>query len=213
MVIGTYHIKDSPFFHDSITRILPLFNKFFTSEIILGGSTDQCVAVMEKWQRNEPGALDWSDAAMALWEGNRDAWPEKQSSLQRKINHILKYDISKCNPFSPTVLPPADCLILPHCFELHVTDKEGFCSALKNASSLLKNGGHLILIACLEATFYMVGSFKFPHLCMHESFIRKALTDADYDIEELHVFPRTVNKLYDVADYSALIVVHARKKC
>ncbi|XP_078496178.1 nicotinamide N-methyltransferase-like [Lissotriton helveticus] len=241
IIMDTYTANDSAFLNDSVMQMLPSFNKIFTSggvkgellinlscgpsiqwvipacdyfsDIILGGSTDQCVAVIEKWRRNEPGAVDWSHVTKALCElqGNSDAWPEKQNMLQRKIMHVVKYDINKINPLSSTVLPQADCLILPHCLETHVTNKEGFCRALRNASTLLKNGGHFIMIACLEATFYMNGSFKFPHLCIDECFVRKALSEADYVIEELQVFPRRVNQLYDVIDYSSAILVHARK--
>ncbi|XP_078496187.1 nicotinamide N-methyltransferase-like [Lissotriton helveticus] len=237
----TFTSKDSAFLVDGITRMLPFFNQIFTtglvkgelmielsyapflewafpacdnfSDIILGGSTDQCVTAIEKWRRNEPGALDLSHVPMALCElqGNRDAWPGKENMLRRKIRHVLKYDPSKSNPLSPTILPQADCLILPHCLEVHMTDKKEFCSALRNVSSLLKNGGHLILIVCLETTFYMLGGFKFPHLCVDESFMSKALDDADYVIEELQVFPRTVNQLYEVADYRSIILVLARK--
>ncbi|XP_078496175.1 nicotinamide N-methyltransferase-like [Lissotriton helveticus] len=242
MQVTTYMAKDGPFLDDAFTRMLPSFNNIFISgavngellivlshapffhwafpacdyfsDIVLGGSTDQCVAVIEKWRRNEPGALDWSHILMMLCEhqGNRDTWTEKQNMLRRKIKDVLKYDPSKCNPLSPTILPQADCLILPHSLEAHVANEEEFCCALRNVSSLLKNGGYLILIACLNTTFYMNGSFKFPHICMDESFIRKALGDADYVIKELQVFPRSVNQLYDVIDYSSVILVHAQKE-
>ncbi|XP_078496174.1 nicotinamide N-methyltransferase-like [Lissotriton helveticus] len=240
--VTLYMAKDSAFHDDLITRMLPSFNKIFSSgavkgellmelsygpyfhwtfpacehfsDIVLGGSTDQCVAVMENWWRNEPGALDWSHVAKAVCEhqGNSDAWPEKQNMLQRKIKHVLRYDANKSNPLSPIILPQADCLILTHCLETHVTNKDGFCSALQNVSSLVKDGGHLILIAGLDTTYYMVGGFKFPQLCMDESFIRQALGDANYVIKELQVFPRTLDQLYDVVDYSSLILVHAKKK-
>ncbi|XP_078496170.1 nicotinamide N-methyltransferase-like [Lissotriton helveticus] len=239
--VTEYIAKHSAFLDDAITRMLPSFNKIFSSgavkgdllielsiapyfhwtfpacdyfsDIVLGGSTDQCVTVIEKWRRNEPGALDWSHVAKALCElqGNRDAWPEKQNMVQRKIKHVLKYNACKSNPLSPIILPPADCLILPHCLETHVTNKEGFYSALNNVSSLVKDGGHLILIVCLDTTYFMVGGFKFPHLCMEERFIRKALGDANYVIKELQVFPRTVNERFHLIDYSSVILVHAQK--
>ncbi|XP_078496171.1 nicotinamide N-methyltransferase-like [Lissotriton helveticus] len=240
--VTAFMAKDSAFLDDAIERMLPSFNKIFSSggvkgellielsyapffhwtfpacdyfsDVVLGGSTDQVVAVIEKWRRNEPGALDWSHVAKALCEhqGSSDASPETQNMLRSKITHVLKYDANKHNPLSPTILPQADCLILPHCLETHVTNKDGFCSALKNVSSLVKDEGHLILITCLDTTYYMVGGFKFPHLCMDESFIRQALGDANYVIKELQVFHRTVNQLYDVIDYSSVILVHAKKK-
>ncbi|XP_078496059.1 nicotinamide N-methyltransferase-like [Lissotriton helveticus] len=239
--VTAFIAKDSALHDDAITRMLPSFNKIFSSgavkgellielshapffhwtfpacdyfsDIVLGGSTDQCVAVIEKWWRNEPGALDWSHAAKALCElqGNRDAWPEKQYMLQRKIKNVLKYNACKTNPLSPTILPLANCLILPHFLETHVTNKDEFCRALKNVSSLVKDGGHLILIAGRDTTYYVVGGFKFPHLCMDESLIRKTLVDANYVIKLLQVFPRKVYELYDVIDYSSAILVHAQK--
>ncbi|XP_078496160.1 nicotinamide N-methyltransferase-like [Lissotriton helveticus] len=242
IVMDTYTAKDSAFFDNVITLILPLFNKIFTSgvvkgkllinlcfgpyfewifpacenftDFILGASTDKSIAEIEKWQKNEPGALDWSHVAKALCElqGKGEDWQEKQNILKQKIKNVLKYDVSKCNPLSPTVLPQADCLLLTHCLEAHSTNKEEFHSALKNVSSLLKNGGHLLMISCLMQTFYMIGTFKFPHLSIDESFVRKALSEGGYVIQKLQVFPRTLDQLHEVADYEGFIVVLARKE-
>ncbi|KAJ1196441.1 hypothetical protein NDU88_000312 [Pleurodeles waltl] len=99
--MDTYLVRDSAFIDDAFTRMLPVFNNIFMSgcvkgevlidlaygpffewtfpacdyfsDIILGGSTDKCIAELEKWWKNEPGALDWSHAAKAFCElqGNR----------------------------------------------------------------------------------------------------------------------------------------------
>ncbi|XP_069062997.1 nicotinamide N-methyltransferase-like [Pleurodeles waltl] len=147
------------------------------TDIILSCSTDVCISEVEKWRTNAPGATDWTHAAKTICEieGNGEECLEKQNKLKRRIKQVLKYDLSKDNPLSPAVLPPADCLLLTHCLEVHATSKEECRRALKNVSSLLKNGGHLILIGCLKETFYMAGSFKFPHLCINERFVSKAL--------------------------------------
>ncbi|XP_069062025.1 nicotinamide N-methyltransferase-like [Pleurodeles waltl] len=242
MLMDTYLVRDSAFIDDAFTRMLPVFNNIFMSgcvkgevlidlaygpffewtfpacdyfsDIILGGSTDKCIAELEKWWKNEPGALDWSHAAKAFCElqGNREEWPEVENRVKGKITKVVKYDVSKCNPLFPTVLPQADCLLLPHCLEIHVTDKEEFCRALKNVSSLLKNGGHLVMIACLKQTFFMIGSFKFPHLYIDECSVREALGENNYVIKELKVFPRKVYHLYDLVDYESIVLVHAQKE-
>ncbi|XP_078496190.1 nicotinamide N-methyltransferase-like [Lissotriton helveticus] len=240
-LMSKYVGRESAFIEDSIRRVFPLLNKTFSSgrvkgemliqlsiglyfqflfpvleyftEIIIGNSTDQAVLEVEKWRANAPGALDCSHAAKLICElqGNRQSMIEKQDMFKRKIKQVLTYDVSKRNPLCPQVLPQADCLFLENCLECHMMEKEGFCTALKNVSSLLKDGGHLILVSCLEQTFYILGNFKFPHLSLEEGFVRKALGEAGYTIEELHVLPRTFHDLYDVADYSGVIYVYARK--
>ncbi|XP_078510208.1 indolethylamine N-methyltransferase-like [Lissotriton helveticus] len=242
LFMETYIGKEATFIEDTSMQIFPLLCKTFSSgvvkgemlivlsvgpffqwalpaseyftDIIFASSVDKCISEVEKWRTNAPGAINWSHAAKMVCEieGNRETWIEKETIFRTIIKQVLKYDVSKSNPLSPTVLPQADCLLLPHCLECHVTDKDGFCSALKNVSSLLKKGGYLILIICSEATYFMVGSFKFPHLCIEEGFVKKVLGDAGYDIEELLVLPRQVQLLHDVADYHSFLYVVARKQ-
>ncbi|XP_078496188.1 nicotinamide N-methyltransferase-like [Lissotriton helveticus] len=241
-LMESFFQQESDFQEDSIYRIFDLLNKAFSSgavkgktliqlsiaplfqylflasqyfeEIIIGCSTDKCNLEVEKWRTNAPGAIDCSHAAKLTCElqGNRDAWAENQNMLRGKIKEVLKYDVMECNPFSPTSVPPADCLFLKHCLECHVTKKEEFCSTLINVSTLLKKGGLLIIIVCLEQTYCMVGSFKFPHLCIDEAFVREALDECGYDIQESEMLPRKVHRLYDVVDYKGVLYVKALKK-
>ncbi|XP_078496182.1 indolethylamine N-methyltransferase-like [Lissotriton helveticus] len=197
-----------PYFH----YILPCCDYF--TEIIIGGSTDKGIAEVEKWLKNAPGAIDCSHAAKLTCElqGNREVWPEKQNGLRCRIKRVLRYDVRKKNPFSPTVLPLVDCLFLKHCLECHVTNEEEFCSTLRNALLLLKKKGHLIIIACLQQTYFLVENFKFPNLSLEEAFVKKAVLDAGCVIQESEVLHRGVNRLHDVADYKGIIYVKAHKK-
>ncbi|XP_078496154.1 indolethylamine N-methyltransferase-like [Lissotriton helveticus] len=176
LLMERYFGEESPFLDDTSNRIFPLLCETFSSgvvkgetliamsivpffqwalpaceyftDIILSCETDKCISEVEKWRTHAPEALDWSYSAKLICEieGKGEEWPEKQNKFINKIKDVLKYDLRKSNPLSPTVLPQADCLLLPHCLEIHATNKEEFCSALKNASTLLKNGGHLIFI-------------------------------------------------------------------
>ncbi|XP_069470315.1 nicotinamide N-methyltransferase-like [Ambystoma mexicanum] len=242
MLWETYLRKGSPFCDDTIEQIFSALIKIFSSvrvkgntmiqmslhpiihynfpaceyftEIIVGTATDRSFRELEKWWKNEANAIDMSHIAQFVCEGegNRETGIEKQNILRRKVKNILKYDITKSNPFSPVVLPQVDCLMLSHCLEMHALNKEDFCSALKNASSLLKPGGDLIMVVAIETTFYMVGKFKFPHLCFDVDFLRKPLTDNGYFVEELKVLPRKAVGLIDVCDYSAYLVLKAHKE-
>ncbi|XP_069470313.1 nicotinamide N-methyltransferase-like [Ambystoma mexicanum] len=242
LLLETYLRKGSGFCNDTIDQIFSCLIKLFSSgrvkgntmiqfslgpyiyysfpacayfkEIIVATSTNNCLEELEKWRKNEADALDMSHIAEFVCEreGNRETWMEKQSMIRSKMKKALKYNVIKHNPIAPIVLPQVDCLFLTHCIEVHTLTKEGFCSALKNISSLLKPGGALIMIVLKETTFYMFGKFKFPHLCLDEGFLRKAVTDIGYCIEELTVLPRKCEELFDVNDYTAFMMLYARKE-
>ncbi|XP_078496186.1 nicotinamide N-methyltransferase-like [Lissotriton helveticus] len=233
--------KESSFREDTMIHIFPLLNKTFSMDavkgevliqmsiglyfpytlpacehfrdFIVGGPTDECIAEVEKWRTKAPDAIDINYAVEVASEHQANGEPgtEKADTLRTNIKKVLKYDVMQRNPFHPVVLPPADCLLLAHCLECHVTSKEAFCIALKNVSLLLKKGGHLIIIACLGETYFLVGKFKWPHLSIEAEFVRKALEDNGYVIEDLHVLPRTCRRLYEMGDYHSFIYAFARK--
>ncbi|XP_078541528.1 indolethylamine N-methyltransferase-like [Lissotriton helveticus] len=191
---------------------LPLCDYF--NEITFACPDDKSTQETQKWLTNEPDAMDWSDAVRMVCEiqGCGETWIEKQEILKIKVKRVLKYDASSCEPFSPVIHPRADCLLLACALEGLVTDKKSYCDALKNVSSLLKPGGHLIMIVALETTFYMCGDFKFPLLCIDADFLKDAVTGAGYEIEEDHIYRREFESLYDVTDYKYFAFIKACKQ-
>ncbi|XP_069470311.1 nicotinamide N-methyltransferase-like [Ambystoma mexicanum] len=238
----TYYRKGAGFREDNLHQIMTCLMKIFSSgcvkgntliqftvapllqyslaackyfkEIIVATSTDNCLREIEKWRKNEVDALDMCHVAQFVCdvEGNRETWMEKKSMLQSKMKKVLKYNVNKSNPLAPIVLPQVDCLLLTHCVEVNTLTKEAFCSVLKNISLQLKPGGALIMIGLNDCTFYMDGKFKFPHLCLDGVFLRKAVTNIGYRIEELNLMPRTCEELFDVNDYGGFILLYARKE-
>ncbi|KAJ1196435.1 hypothetical protein NDU88_000306 [Pleurodeles waltl] len=237
-----YLVTKSAFFDDTITDMFSKFIKIYSSgevkgdtliglccgayiyytlpackyfnKIIYACSDDKSIQETQKWLKNEPNAIDWSDAIKKISElqGNGEMWKENQCMLQGKVQKVIRCDVTSSNPLSPITEPQADCLLLAHCLEHFVTDKKSYTDALKNVSTLLKPGGHLVMSACLEATFYMVGDFKFPILFMDDGFVKDALTKAGYVIDDVHIFYRKADSLYDIADYKGVIVLKAHKK-
>ncbi|XP_069470310.1 nicotinamide N-methyltransferase-like [Ambystoma mexicanum] len=238
----TYSGKGSGFSEDSIDQIMPCLIKIFSSgvmrgktlcqltlpfhihytfpaseyfkEIILGTTNESSLQDIEKWLKNEPDTFDMSHIAPYLCDGetDRERWIKKQNMLRSKMKQVYQYNISKSNVFDPNVVPPVDCLLLTYCLELLTLDKETYCKALKNVSLSVKPGGYVIMVIAYQATFYMVGNVKFPHLCFDEGFLRKALTDTGYCIEKLLVLPRKCQGLFDICDYTHKIVLYARKE-
>ncbi|XP_069062013.1 nicotinamide N-methyltransferase-like [Pleurodeles waltl] len=187
--------------------------KYFT-EIFFACPNNKSIQEVKKWLKEDSDALDWSHAIKDICElqGSGETPMECQNMIRRKIKDVFKCDLNKSNPLSPVVLPPADSLLLVHCLEFLTNDKETFCKAMKNVSSLLKPGGHLLMVIDLKTTFFMFGDFKFPVLYIEESPLRSTLNDAGYVIRESHIFHRKTECLYDLTDYGDVMVLYACKE-
>uniref|UniRef100_A0A8C3EM44 Nicotinamide N-methyltransferase n=1 Tax=Corvus moneduloides TaxID=1196302 RepID=A0A8C3EM44_CORMO len=98
---------------------------------------------MKKWLKNEAGAFHWEPK-----------WAKKQEKLRKTVKQVLKCDVTKANPRGPVSLPPADCIVSTLCLEGACKDLATFRSALRNISTLLKPGRHLVMVTALGDTCY-----------------------------------------------------------
>ncbi|KAJ1183207.1 hypothetical protein NDU88_000032 [Pleurodeles waltl] len=205
------HVEGSTLFHILVAPLIyytiPICDDF--TEIIFASPVDKSIEELEKWLKNKPDAIDFSDLQK---QGNWYAGVEKLSIVRRKATQVVKCDVMRSNPLLSVTLPQADCLLLTYCLELITADKKAFCDALKNVSSLLKPGGQLIMVIALGCTYYMVGTVKCPHLFFDEEFVKCAVTEAGYLIVEHHICPRRLQKLYDVTDFTATCFLKACKE-
>ncbi|XP_078496382.1 nicotinamide N-methyltransferase-like [Lissotriton helveticus] len=241
-VLETFYMRDSGFLDDTITETFSKFFKITSSGQVKGDSAivlsigpyahypllicehfneitfacadDKSIQEIQKWWKNEPDAVDYSHAMKMICDlqGTGEQWTEKQQMLQRKVKRVLNFDVMSSNPLSPIIHPQADCLLLIHCVEHFVKDKKSYCKALENISSLLKPGGHLIMITKFYATFYMCGDYKFPVFCLDEDILKDALKGASFVIEENHIYPRKTETLHSIADYKYFAILKARKE-
>ncbi|XP_065273244.1 nicotinamide N-methyltransferase-like [Emys orbicularis] len=182
-------------------------------EIIASDYTDRNHRELEKWLKNEPEAFDWTPVVeyVCELEGNRGKEAEKEAKLRKTIKQVLKCDVHKSNPLDPIVLPPADCLISSLCLEAACKDLTTYRLALKNISSLLKPGGHLVLSGDLGCSFYMVGPKRFSCLVLREEFLREVLSETGFIIQEFEVLFRGDN-IDDSSDFSGMYFILARKE-
>ncbi|XP_069803936.1 indolethylamine N-methyltransferase-like [Dendropsophus ebraccatus] len=158
--------------------------------IIATDFTDNNRQELERWLRSEPGTYDWSEIVKTVCdlEGNRDNWVEKENKLRSRVREVVKCDVTKSNPLDPTVILPADCLITALCLETACRDIDEYRRSLRNITTLLKPGGHLVLIGVLGDSFYKVGGKTFFCLPLDEQIIRNAVIDAGYTIQDLEVY-------------------------
>ncbi|XP_075462663.1 nicotinamide N-methyltransferase-like [Ascaphus truei] len=181
-------------------------------EIIVIEFTEPNIEEFEKWLKKDPGAADWSYAAKALCEleGNRNGWQVKEDKVRRAVKQIVKWDVTKDNPLDPVVLPQVDCVLSLWCLNNISRDKEAYRSNLRKCASLLNIGGHLLLFVGINMTYYKLGEHRFFILPYDEKFLREALRDAGYVIENIDVLPS--KKGCDMLDYEHLAYVIARKE-
>ncbi|XP_030076773.1 nicotinamide N-methyltransferase-like isoform X2 [Microcaecilia unicolor] len=195
----------------SIYHLLSACESF--NEIIATDYTDRNRQELETWLKKEPGAFDWSSVVKFVCEleGDREKWAEKEEKLRRTVTRILKCDVTKNNSLDPLVLPQADCLLTCLCLEGASKDPDSYCCALRNISSLLKSGGHLVMGGVLGNGMYMVGEKQFSGFPMDKEFLEKAVSGEGYVVEQLEVQPRSDLTGVHLANYNAIFFVLARK--
>uniref|UniRef100_A0A8C5PZ76 Uncharacterized protein n=1 Tax=Leptobrachium leishanense TaxID=445787 RepID=A0A8C5PZ76_9ANUR len=183
-------------------------------EIIGADYTDRNREYYEKSLRNEPGTFDWTDVIKTVceMEGKGKTVEEKREKLRNTVSKTIKCDVTKSKPTEPLVLPQVDCIMTLGCLECACKDLDTYRNVLKNISTLLKQGGHLIITEILNCTSYQLGGKRFSCLSLSEKFMKDAIIKTGYTIVDLEVIPREYNKeQYDLCNHDSSLFVLARK--
>ncbi|XP_056400842.1 indolethylamine N-methyltransferase-like [Hyla sarda] len=142
--------------------------------------------------------------------GANDHFQDKEGKVRSTIPHVMKCDLEKENMMDPIVLPPADCIISFGLLDKISKDQDDYIRYLRKFSGMLKPGGHIMFIGCLDMTYYTVGKDKFHALTYDEDFVRKALVGEGFVIDYCKVKKRT--NVSDLTDYKAVIFIAAHKE-
>ncbi|XP_069496640.1 nicotinamide N-methyltransferase-like [Ambystoma mexicanum] len=186
----------------------------FFKEIILAEFLESRLQAARTWINKEPGAFDWSLAAKYVCEleGNREIGIEKEESMRGKIKMLIKCEANEDHPVAPKLPTQVDCILSTTFLEFMCTDVDGFRKALKDMSSLVKIGGHLMLVLALGCTFMMCGTYKLPVLCLDEECVKAALTDVGCVIKESKNNKRVNQTKYSHIDYDSVFCFVACKE-
>eukprot|EP00079_Xenopus_tropicalis_P029660 XP_012825242.1 PREDICTED: nicotinamide N-methyltransferase-like [Xenopus tropicalis] len=152
----------------------------FFKNIILLESSDSSIKAIESWIQNKPGAAEQSHAAefACSLKGQSTGYKKQEEKARGAIKQVVKWDITKENPLGAVVLPQADCIVIVYHLEAICKDPDMYINLLKKLLSHLKIGGHLVMMAGINISYYMVGQFKFGALAHNEEFMQKAVTQA-----------------------------------
>ncbi|XP_072011934.1 indolethylamine N-methyltransferase-like [Engystomops pustulosus] len=182
-------------------------------EIIGADYTDRNREYYERSLRNEPGTFNWNDVIQKVCDmEGKGTVEEKRKKLEKTVKKTLKCDVLKKNPLEPLVLPKVDCVMSLGCLECACSDLDTYRNVLKNVSSLLKIGGHLILTEVLNCSSYLAGGERFSCLVLTEEFMRSALVETGFEIVDLEVIQRKYDKdQFNLCNHDSSLFVLARK--
>ncbi|XP_069803892.1 indolethylamine N-methyltransferase-like [Dendropsophus ebraccatus] len=167
---------------------------------------------MKRWLDTRTGAFGWRHATkICLGEdADSDQLQNKEEEIRSIMHHVVKCDLECENIMDPMVLPLADCIISAWLLEYVCKDQDDFKKSLKKFSKLLKPGGQFIYIGNLDATYAIIGEDKLKTFTYNEDFVRKALTEAGFVIDDCKVKKRT--NMSVLTDYKAVICIAAHKE-
>ncbi|XP_053310708.1 nicotinamide N-methyltransferase-like [Spea bombifrons] len=183
--------------------------KFFKKIAVLEFN-DLCILELEKWLNSHEEAYDWSHASKVMIDlvGTSDGQDTIEELLRSKIKRVLKCDLAKDNPTEPTLLPKA--VISAWGLEIVSKDKNHYINNFRKISSLLKQGGRLILFGSFNVSYYKIAEQTFGILTYDEEFFRKVLKEEGYSIEVFQAKNRKT--MTDIADYEKIFFVVAIKQ-
>ncbi|XP_075696831.1 nicotinamide N-methyltransferase-like [Rhinoderma darwinii] len=186
-------------------------SEFFKNIIVLKVN-NRCIMELKRWVDERTGAFYWghTSALHQEKEENSDQFEDNEGKVRSAIQHVVKCNLEKENMTDPLVLPPADCVISTVLLDVISKDQDDYIRYLRKFSRLLNPEGHLILIGCLDATYFTVGKDKFHMLTYNEDFVRKALVGEGFIIDYCNAKERTA--VSDLIDYKAIMIIAAHKE-
>ncbi|XP_069804893.1 nicotinamide N-methyltransferase-like [Dendropsophus ebraccatus] len=144
---------------------------------------------IKKWLNYEEDAFDWSPYLRYVCdlESNGSTPKSKEKKIRNKVS-LIKGDVTLSNPLHPNSLPLTDCVLLTGCLICTCKNFTDFKIVLKNIVSMIKPGGHLIIIDYIGASYYHVGDVTFPLLTLDENIVREAVAESGCKLEEFQLF-------------------------
>ncbi|KAL3871348.1 hypothetical protein ACJMK2_039355 [Sinanodonta woodiana] len=141
---------------------------------------------------------------------------KRQDELKRKIQNIVKCDVTQPNPVFSTPVDGVvfDAITSSLCLETASVTLDEYAKSVQNISSLLKPGGHLVLVGVLDETFYTVGEFRFKSTCIGKDQLQDIWQKEGFKILSLKDFNDTCFSLKrgsDLSDFQNAFVMVAKK--
>ncbi|XP_068604151.1 phenylethanolamine N-methyltransferase-like [Brachionichthys hirsutus] len=190
-----------------------VFNKVILTDFLEANRRE-----LRLWLQNEGGSkMNWTPFLQHVCklEGRRPSeWTDKAAKLRQVVTDILPIDVHRPHPLGPDALPlaVADCVTSYFCLESASPDLGAFNRALIHIVSLLRPGGHLLLMGNLGETYYFAApGLKIPVVTLTEAQLCSAVKESGCSLIRLEVFQRPKYRSEEHNDAAATFFVKARK--
>ncbi|XP_068161750.1 phenylethanolamine N-methyltransferase-like [Antennarius striatus] len=188
-----------------------VFNKVILTEFLEVNRNE-----LKLWLQNEGGSkMDWTPFLKKVCElegRSRSDYTVKEVKLRKTVQDVLHIDVLRPQPLEPNALPQglADCIVSCFCLDSVSRDLAEFTRALTNIGTLLRPGGHLILIGVLGGRYYCGASgVLFAVLDLTNAQVCQSLTDSGYTLSRLEALKQEA--VMEKAVFDGVFFVKARK--
>ncbi|XP_040066756.1 indolethylamine N-methyltransferase [Ixodes scapularis] len=184
-------------------------------DIVLSDFLPQNRLAVEKRLQKAP-ALDWSfqSESLAALEGFTDVKSGAREIEERTRRAIRK--VIFCNVLDPQVLPEEhkesfDVVLTSLCLETASSNEETYQKAIQNLSSLVIDGGHLIVCGICGANKYSVKEASFPVISVTVYLAKESIARSGFKIERCSLLQRDASHAKDTYYWKHAFVILARK--
>ncbi|KAM8854541.1 phenylethanolamine N-methyltransferase-like [Synchiropus picturatus] len=189
-----------------------IFDKVIMSDFLEANRQE-----LRNWlENNGKCSLDWSpffQYACKLEGREASAWEEKAARLRKVVKDVVHVDVHLPQPVSADVLPPegVDCVLSCFCLDCACLNMSIYSRDLGHVVSLLKPGGHFLIIGSVGMTYWCGGpKAKLPTYPITEAEICERLSENGLSLIRLEIYPLT-KKAEITDDASAIFFAKAKK--
>lgn len=143
------------------------------------------------WKKNSDKAFNWDiyfKRALEL-EGRKvvdnEAIDVRKTELREKLKKIVRCNAFKQDPINKTLRGRYDIINANFVLESITPSEREWEQIIMNVTSMLKNGGILIMNAIKGASYYKVGSKSFPAVNISEEKVKKTLNKLGFKMTYL----------------------------
>ena len=178
------------------------------SELVWSDYSENNLETLRKWLGKDPTAFNWSpffDNVVKKLEGKSEKEAREREEMVRRVVKLAFCDINADPPIQKEFQGPYDVVIDSACLSAACYTKEKLRTGLSKLSGLLKVGGTLMMYEHEFSTMeketgeYVVGSMKYPTLCITGEYLAKVLEEQgfiDVNVQRCVLDPKTLAQGY-----------------
>ena len=167
------------------------------SEIVLADYNKWNRKFMQEWVNGEPSAYNWTPYfkyVVQRLEGRSELEAEKrETNLRRKIKAVVACDITEGEFIDAQFKLEYDVVMCFLCIDNVVKDLKGYQSCIKKLFSLIKEGGHLLLLSSLRESpgegFYTIGDVRFSCFSPKRDSVLETLKETGFIVDTMEHLP------------------------